>query len=98
MSSQIKPIYVFMDKVPTVSECIAAIVSYSPTYGSQLQKNAKCHFPMGVAKLWHRAFTKEHVISATSIMKKIENALKDYRSQLQKKRGNQRINRKNWQS
>ena len=65
-----------MDKLPHVSECVAAIVSYSPTNGSQLQKNAKYHFSVGVAELWHRAFTKEHVISVTSITKKIENALK----------------------
>jgi len=70
MSFQLKPIYVFMDKLPTVSECVAANVSYSPTYGSQLQKNAKYHFSLDVAELWHRAFTKEHVISVTSIMKK----------------------------
>ena len=45
------PIFVFMDRLPTASECASAIFSFGPSYGTQIQKNAIYEFSLGVAEL-----------------------------------------------
>ena len=39
-----QPVFVFMDPLSTVSECISSIVEYAPTYISQLTYKVTCLF------------------------------------------------------
>ncbi|KAK6179055.1 hypothetical protein SNE40_011501 [Patella caerulea] len=91
------PVFVFMDTLPTVSECISCIISYAPTYGSRQQQEAAWAFSYQIEELWHKSFSKENVIVFSSIKRKLDVYLKDYRSQVQKvHRTKKRNSLKNW--
>ena len=93
------PIFVFMDRLPTVSECVNCIISYAPTYQSKKQKETVALFAQQIEELWHKAFSKEHVILRFAIKCRLDSHLKEYKVQVQK---NSKISKRNayklWQS
>lgn len=93
-----RPVFVFLDTLPSVYECITCIINYSPQLGSIKQQTAIHAFSTAISELWCKAFTQEHVVTLTAIKKKLTKLLKDYRSQVQKKRGNFRTNRRLWRT
>ena len=92
-----QPVFVFMDTLLTVSECVSSIVRYAPTYGSQLQKHAVHEFSVQIEELWCKAFSREHITMQSNIMRKLDKHLSVYQSQVVKKKGNKRTNLKAWQ-
>ena len=66
------------------------------TYGGQLQKDAIYFFSLDIHKLWCMAFTEDHTVVPITIRRKLDKHLKSYRTEVQKKRGNERKNLKLW--
>ena len=93
------PVFVFMDTLPTVAECVLCITSYAPTYGSQKQLEAVSTFSLQIQELWHKAFSEENVLVYSSIKRKLDTHLKDYRTKVQKNhRTTKRNALKDWKS
>lgn len=93
-------VFMFMDTLPTVSECVSSIISHAPTYGSHSQKNTVYQFSLAIEDLWCKAFGREYIITLKTIRHRLDNYLKDYRTQVQKKKGhlNKRPIIKKWKT
>ena len=99
MASKIneRPIFVFMDTLPTVFECVRCIESVASIGNkTQVQKQAIHEFSLQLGELWSKAFSEEHVTVKSNIMRKLEKHLSDYARKVYKKKGNKRANLKAW--
>ena len=54
--------YVLLQHLPTVSECVKAIISIAPSYSTKKQKEAVYMFASSFHELWVKSFTDEYVI------------------------------------
>ena len=77
-------ICVFMDTLPTLSECVSCIISYASTYGKNKQKETVGIFAKQIEELWHKAFSTEHVVLRYAIKQKLDTHLKGYQCQVTK--------------
>ena len=94
--SEAGSVFVFMDTLPTVSECVQCIIKVAPSYGYHAQKNTIKRFADQLEILWIKAFSSEHVKSHSAIYKQLDKHMLNYRNEVQKKKGNQRQNFKQW--
>ena len=94
--SEAGSVFVFMDTLPTVSECVQCIIKIAPSYGYHAQKNTIKRFSDQLENLWIKAFSSEHIKSHTAIYKQLDKHMLTYRNEVQKKKGNQRQNFKQW--
>ena len=74
------------DKLPTMYEVVQTIMFYSPTISSNKQKDIVNRYALAVRRIWIESFTEKHVITLTSVKRKIENLLKDYEQRVRKSR------------
>ena len=86
-------VFVFMDRLPTLRDCIACIISYSPKH----KQNYAIHkFVTALQIQWQKAFTAEHIVKFISpIKKKLHKELQTYTNRVLKKAKHER--RKNQQ-
>ena len=88
-----------MDTLPTVSECVSCITSYAPSYQTKKQKETVALFAQQIEELWHKAFSKEHVILRYAIKHRLDIHLKEWRAEVQKNnKSSKRKAYKAWQS
>ena len=78
------PIFVFMDTLPTISECVSCITSYAVSYGTKKQKDTVGIFAKQIEELWHKAFSKEHVVLRYAIKQRLDTHLKSYHNEVRK--------------
>ena len=85
--------YLLLERLPTSSECVQAIVSVSPLFGSKKQKDVVHQF----ATILHgKSFTDQYVVILRTVKMKLTSHLKNYSSKVQKAKGSKRKNMKNW--
>ena len=70
--SEAGSVFVFMDTLPTVSECVQCIIKIAPSYGYHAQKNTIKRFSDQLENLWIKAFSSEHVKSNAAIYKQLD--------------------------
>ena len=83
--SEAGSVFVFMDTLPTVSECVQCIIKIAPSYGYHAQKNTIKRFSDQLENLWIKAFSNEHVKSNAAINKQLDKHMLTYRNEVQKK-------------
>ena len=88
--------FVLCGYLPTVSECVQAILSVSPTLGSSKQNDASNEFCGLLIEQWEKAFGPQYVQCRKTVKKKFDKHLKDYVNQVSMKRGNRNVNMRRW--
>ena len=90
-------VFVFMDQLPTIRDCVISITNYSAKRGSTKQNYAVQKFAQAVELQWQKAFTSEHVITIRHIKKKLNKVLQSYTNQVLKKaKKERRMNYTKW--
>ena len=49
--------FLMLDNLPTLAECVQTIVNYAPRYGSNIQKDHIHQFSIRLLELWHLGVT-----------------------------------------
>ena len=88
--------FLLLQRLPTISECVQAIVSVSPCYGSAKQQDTVKEFALLLHHLWAKSFTYTYLVTFKTVKKKLIKHLKIYRNKVQKARGNKRQNMIVW--
>ena len=88
--------FLLLQRLPTISECVQAIVSVSPCYGLVKQQNAVKEFALLLHHIWAKSFTCTYLVTFKTVKKKLMENLKIYRNKVQKGRGNKRQNMIVW--
>ena len=79
-----------LQRLPTISECVQAIVSVSPCYGSAKQQDTVKQFALLLHHLWAKSFTYTYLVTFKTVKKKLMEHLKIYHNKVQEARGNKR--------
>ena len=70
------------DKLPTIYEATLTIFHYSKKITSVKRKTVINKYADAVRNMWIRSFDDDHVLSLSSVRRKLENIMQDYESRV----------------
>ena len=104
--------FITLDSLQTVGECVQAITTYAPSFGGAKQKDHVHHFCKHILEIWQKAFGRDveiqassslnvdvsevKFISMTTLKKRMTNHLKYNATKGQKAKRSNCDNMKNW--